>query len=163
MTMAMMINRSFLKHSCVCNNDNVKGEGTHGVGVVHNASCRRCCLGCCRLSGAVLTVYVKIGVGTDSMRTGEDTPYTDSTIIVYTVLYKPRIEVVIQEPPKISTTPAWHLTTRKTAENSDKGIADATAKQQPAECHHHRCSIHCRESPKDPRTWPEASRMSASL
>ena len=48
--------------------------------------------------------------------------------------------------------PTWHLTTRKTAENSDKGIADATAKQQPAECHHYRCSIHCRES-----------RMSASL
>ena len=29
--------------------------------------------------------------------------------------------------------------TRKTAENSDKGIADATASQQPAECHHYRC------------------------
>ena len=41
--------------------------------------------------------------------------------------------VVIQESPNISTSPAWHLTTRKTAENSDKGIADATASQQPAE------------------------------
>ena len=51
------------------------------------------------ISGAVptLTVYVTVGVGTDSMRTGEDTLYTYSTIIVYTVLYKPRIEVVIQE------------------------------------------------------------------
>ena len=54
------------------------------------------------ISGAVstLTVYVKVGVGTDSMRIGEDTPYTYSTIIVYTVLYKPRIEVVIQESSK---------------------------------------------------------------
>ena len=93
------------------------------------------------ISGAVstLTVYVTVGVGTDSIRVGEDTLYTYSTIIVCTVLYKPRIEVVIQESSKISTTPAWHLTTRKTAENSDKGIADATAKQQPAECHHYRC------------------------
>ena len=30
-------------------NKNVKSEGTHGVGVVHNASCRCCFLGCCRL------------------------------------------------------------------------------------------------------------------
>ena len=75
----------------------------------------------------------------------------------------PRIEVVIQELPKISTTPAWHLPTRKTTENSGKGIADAKASQQPAECHHDRCSIHCRASSKEPRTWPEASPMSASL
>ena len=51
------------------------------------------------ISGAVstLTVYVTVGVGTDSMRAGKDTLYTYSTIIVYTVLYKPRIEVVIKE------------------------------------------------------------------
>ena len=117
------------------------------------------------ISGAVstLTVYVTVGVGTDSIQVGEDTLFTYSTIIVFTILYKPRIEVVIQESSKTSTTPAWHLTTRKTTENSDKGIADATASQQPAECHHYRCSIHCRASPKDPRIWPEASRMSASL
>ena len=117
------------------------------------------------ISGAVstLTVYVTVGVGTDSTRARKDTLYTYSTIIFYTLLYKPRMGVVIQESPNISTSPAWHLTTRKTAENSDKGIADAKASQQPAECHQYRCSIHCRASPKDPRTWPEASRMSASL
>ena len=58
--------------------------------------------------------------------------YTYSLTIVYT---HPRVEVVMQEPSKISTTPAWHLTTRKTAENSDKGIADAAASQHPATRH----------------------------
>ena len=38
------------------------------------------------------------------MRAREDTLYTYSTITVLSV---------IQEPTKISTTPAWHLTTRK--------------------------------------------------
>ena len=48
-------------------------------------------------AGSTLTVYVTVGVGTDSIRVGEDTLYTYYTIIVYTVLYKPRIEVVIKE------------------------------------------------------------------
>ena len=83
------------------------------------------------ISGAVSTLAVYVGWGTDSMRPREDTPvhlFHDHR------LYKPRIEVVMQEPSTISTTPAWHLTTRKTANNSDKGIADATAGQQTAVC-----------------------------
>ena len=47
---------------------------------------------------STLTVYVIVGVETDSMRAREDTLYICSTIFVYTVLS------VIQEPPKISTT-----------------------------------------------------------
>ena len=103
------------------------------------------------ISGAVSTLTVDVSWETDSMRAKEDT-------IVHLFhehrLYKHRIDVVMQEPSNIITIPAWHLTTRGTAYNDDKGIAGATSSQHIAECHHYRCSIHCRASPEDPRPPP---------
>ena len=113
----------------------------------------RCCLGCCRLYfwrclSPHRPCHSRHGDQFHAGR-GRHPVHAFHDHCLYSI---PRIEVAIQELPKISTTPALHLPTRKTAENSDKGIADATASQQPAECHHDRCSIHCRASPKEPRT-----------
>ena len=47
----------------------------------------------------------------------------------------------MQGPSKLTTTPAWHLTTRKLEYHPADGIARATASHHTAECNHYRCLI----------------------